>query len=286
MNQAAPDRHPKPTPETSGQEILHARNSHARLLTLLHDVPLAQYRTSVPAQTRTPHRLTMWSCASLLLDILSAPSRQGKHRGSFNRRTFSSLPLHGTDEMQTAEQHNSLALILPELPRHGTELAEKHKLWAAILSDWIQGGSVIATVVETDNPTLRLDLALLGLTLLRWFEDGSEKESASLNELRIGHDKSYCNWAEFSTILGESVQVREAIIALLTSAPDPRRQEVQVVILKASCTTINFLYKCVATGYPWQDQHNRTRHDSLVASNLLPVLLRAMEPSITGVIPA
>jgi len=131
MNQAAPDRHPNPKPEASGQEILYARNSHTRLLTLPHDILLAQYRTSVPAQTKTPHRLMMWSCE--LLDILSALSRQGKHRGSFNQRTFSSLPLHGTDEMETAEQHKSLAAIIPAPPRHDTELAEKHKLWEAIL---------------------------------------------------------------------------------------------------------------------------------------------------------
>jgi len=131
MNQAAPDRHPNPKPEASGQEIFYARNSHTRLLTLPNDILLAQYRTSVPAQTKTPHRLMMWSCE--LLDILSALSRQGKHRGSFNQRTFSSLPLHGTDEMETAEQHKSLAAILPAPPRHDTELAEKHKLWEAIL---------------------------------------------------------------------------------------------------------------------------------------------------------
>ena len=94
-------------------------------------------------------------------------------------------------------------------------------------------------------------------------------------------------WADFSTILGESVQVREASMALLTSVSDPRRQESQVEILKACCTTIDVLYSCDATGHPWQNQHmcNRTRHDSLVTSNLLPVLLRAMEPSITGAIP-
>ena len=131
MNQAAPDRHPNPKPEASGQEIFYARNSHTRLLTLPNDILLAQYRTSVPAQTKTPHRLMMWSCE--LLDILSALSRQGKHRGSFNQRTFSCLPLHGTDEMETAEQHKSLAAIIPAPPRHDTELAEKHKLWEAIL---------------------------------------------------------------------------------------------------------------------------------------------------------
>jgi len=97
MNQAAPDRYPNLTPGASGQEILYARNSHTRLLTLLHDILLAQYQTSVPSQTRTPHRLMMWSCASLLLDIIRAPSRQGLE-GAFNRRTFSSLPLRGTDE--------------------------------------------------------------------------------------------------------------------------------------------------------------------------------------------
>jgi len=134
MSQAAPDHHPKPTPEASGQEILHARNSHARRLKILHGILLAQY---LPAQTRTPHRLMMWSCASLLLDVLSAPSRQEKHSGSSNRRTFSFLPLNGTDEMETAEQHYGLAAILPAPPRHDTELTEKHKLWAAILSDWI-----------------------------------------------------------------------------------------------------------------------------------------------------
>jgi len=77
MNQAAPDRYPNPTRRASGQDILYARNSHTRLLTLLHDILLAQYQTSVPSQTRTPHRLMMWSCASLLLDIIRAPSRQG-----------------------------------------------------------------------------------------------------------------------------------------------------------------------------------------------------------------
>jgi len=60
-------------------------------------------------------------------------------------------------------------------------------------------------VVEKDNPTMRLNLPLLVLTLLRWFDEGSKEESASVNELGIGHDKSYCNLAEFSTILGESV---------------------------------------------------------------------------------
>jgi len=139
-------------------------------------------------------------------------------------------------------------------------------------------------VVERANPTLRLDLALLGLEL-RWFDEGSEEESAILNRLRIGFDESYCNWADFSTILSESVQVREAIMALLTSASDPRRQESRVEILKACCTTIDVLYSCDTTGHPRQNQHNRTRHGSLVTSNLLPVLLRAMEPSITGAIP-
>ena len=92
------------------------------------------------------------------------------------------------------------------------------------------------TVVDRVNPTLRLDLALLGLELLRLFDEGSEDESAILNGLRIGFDKSYGNWADVSTILGESVQVREAIMALLTSASDSRRQELQVEILKACCT--------------------------------------------------
>jgi len=188
--------------------------------------------------------------------------------------------------METAEQHYGLAAILPALPRHDTELKEKHELWATILSDWIQDGSVVATVVEKDNPTLRMDLALLGLTLLRWFDEGSEEESASVNELGIGHDKSYCNLVEFFTILGESVQVREAMMALLASASDPSQKEVQDKILKACCTTIDFLYNCVAVGYSRQNQQNRTRHDSLVASNLLPVLVRAMEPYITGAIPA
>jgi len=43
-------------------------------------------------------------------------------------------------------------------------------------------------VVEKVNPTLRLDLALLGLKFLSWFDEGSEEESASLKELRSGHD--------------------------------------------------------------------------------------------------
>jgi len=103
--QAAPDYRPNPMSEASGQEILHVRNSHVRLLTLLHDILLAQYRISVPPQSRTPHRLMMLLCASLLLDILSAPSRKGKHCESSNRRTLSSLPLTGTDKMETAEQH-------------------------------------------------------------------------------------------------------------------------------------------------------------------------------------
>jgi len=65
--------------------------------------------------------------------------------------------------------------------------------------------------------------------------------------------ESYCNWADFSTILGESVQAREAIMALLTSASDPRRQESQVEILKACCTTIDVLNSCDAMGYPRQN---------------------------------
>jgi len=220
MNQSAPDRYPNPAPWASGQEILYAKNSHTRLLSLLHDILLAQYQTSVPSQTRTPHRLMMWSCASLLLNIIKAPSRQGLE-GAFNRRTFSSLPLRGTDELGTAEQHNGLAAFLPAHPRLDTDLREKHERWAVILSDWIQGGSIIDTVVDRVNPTLRLDLALLGLELLLWFDEGSEEESAVLNGLHISHG----HWANFSTILGESVKVREAIMALLTSASDPRRQE-------------------------------------------------------------
>jgi len=75
-------------------------------------------------------------------------------------------------------------------------------------------------------------------------------------------------------------------MALLASALDPSQKEVQEKKLKACCTTIDFFYNCAAVGYPRQNQQNRTRHDSLVASNLLPVLLRAMEPYITGAIPA
>jgi len=37
--------------------------------------------------------------------------------------------------------------------------------------------------------------------------------------------------------------------------------------------------------YTRQNQHNRTRRDILVTSNFLLVLLRVMEPSITGAIP-
>ena len=77
INQAAPDRYPNLTPGASGQEILYARNSYTRLFTLLHDILLTQYQTSVLSQTRTPHRLMMWSCASLLLDIIRTPSHQG-----------------------------------------------------------------------------------------------------------------------------------------------------------------------------------------------------------------
>jgi len=132
----------------------------------------------------------IWSCASLLLDIIKAPSRQGLE-GAFNRRTFSSLPLRGTDELETAEQHNGLAAFLPAHPRLDTDLREKHERWAVILSDWILGGSIIDTVVESVSPTLRLDLALLGLELLLWFDAGSEEESAVLNGLRIGLDESY-----------------------------------------------------------------------------------------------
>jgi len=271
-NQSAPDRYPTLTPGASGQEILYARNSHTRLLTLLHDILLAQYRTSAPSQTRTPHRLMMWSCASLLLDIIKAPSRQGLE-GAFNRRTFSSLPLWGTDELETAEQHNGLAVFLPAHTRLDTDLREKHERWAVILSDWIQGGSIIDTVVDGVSPTLRLDLAFLGLELLLWFDEGSEEESAVLDGLRIGLDESYGHWANLSTILGESVKVREAIMALLTSASDPRRQESQVDILKACCTTIDVLYNCDAMGFPRQNQHTCARHDSLVSSNFLPVLL-------------
>ena len=135
---------------------------------------------------------------------------------------------------ETAEQHNGLAAFLPAHPRLDTDLREKHERWAVILSDWIQGGSIIDTVADSDrvNPTLRLDLVLLGFELLLWFDEGSEEESAVLNGLRIGFDESYSNWPDFSTILKESVMVREAIIALLTSASDPRRQESQVEILR------------------------------------------------------
>ena len=144
--------------------------------------------------------------------------------------------------METVEQHNGLAAFLPAPPRHDTELREKLERWAVILSDWIQGGSIIDTVVDRVNPTLRPDLALLGLELLLWFDEGSEEESAVLDGLRIGFDESYGNWADFSTILGESVKVREAIMALLTSASDLRRQESQVDILMACCTNIDVLY--------------------------------------------
>ena len=114
----------------------------------------------------------------------TVPSRQGLE-GAFNRRTFSSLPLRGTNELETAEQHNSLAAFLPAHPRLDTDLREKHEHWAVILSDWIKGGSVIDTVVDRVNTT-RLNLTLLGLELLRWFDKGSEEESAILNGLRIG----------------------------------------------------------------------------------------------------
>jgi len=127
--------------------------------------------------------------------------------------------------LETAEQHNCLASFLPAHPRHDTDLREKHERW-------VQGGSIIDTVVGRVNPTLRLDLVLLGFELLLWFDEGSEEESAVLNGLRIGFDESYSNWPDFSTILKESVMVREAIIALLTSASDPRRQESQVEILR------------------------------------------------------
>jgi len=89
------------------------------------------------------------------------------------------------NELETAEQHNGLAAFLPAHPRHDTELREKHEHWAVILSDWIKGGSVIDTVVDRVNTT-RLNLTLLGLELLRWFDKGSEEESAILNGLRIG----------------------------------------------------------------------------------------------------
>jgi len=56
-------------------------------------------------------------------------SRQGLE-GAFNRRTFSSLPLRGTDESETAEQHNGLAAFLPAHPRHDTDIREKHERWA------------------------------------------------------------------------------------------------------------------------------------------------------------
>jgi len=60
MIQAAPDYRPNPMPEGSSQEILDVRNSHVRMLTLLHDILLAQYRISVPPQSRTPHRLMIF----------------------------------------------------------------------------------------------------------------------------------------------------------------------------------------------------------------------------------
>jgi len=91
--------------------------------------------------------------------------------------------------LETAEQNSSLAAFLPAPPRHDTELREKLERWAVILSDWIQGGSIIATVVERVNPTLRLDLTLFSLELLQWFDEGSEEESASLNMLRVGFDE-------------------------------------------------------------------------------------------------
>jgi len=72
MIPAAPDYRPNPMPEASGQEILYFRNSHVRLLIRMHDMLLAQYRITVSPQSRTPHRLMMWSCASLLLDIFLA----------------------------------------------------------------------------------------------------------------------------------------------------------------------------------------------------------------------
>jgi len=106
------------------------------------------------------------------------------------------------DELETAEQRNGRAAFLSAHPRHDTDLREKHERWAVILSDWIQGGSIIDTVVDRVNPTLRLDLALLGLELLLWFDEGSKEESAVLNGLRIGFDESYGNWADFSNILG------------------------------------------------------------------------------------
>jgi len=179
----------------------------------------------------------------------------------------------GTHKMETAEQHYGLAAILPASPRHATELAEKRELWAAIFSDWIRGGSVVATVVEEVYPTLRLDLALLGLEFLSWLDKDSEEESASLTELRSGHDKPHRNWVELSTTLGDSAQVREAIMALLASASKISRQEMQETILKACSTTIDCLY--TYSGYDPLNQQRRTRHYSLVACNLLPVLLRA-----------
>ena len=254
-------------PEAIGQEILYVRNSHVRLLTLLHDILLAQYQISVPPQNRTPHRLMMWSCASLLLDILSAPSRKGKHRESSNQRTFSSLPLTGTDKMETAEQHYGLAAILPASPRHDMELAEKRELWAAIFSDWIQGGSVVATVVEEVNPTLRLHLALLGLEFLSWIDEDCEEESAGLTELRNGHDMPHCNlhypW-KFSP--GEGIN---------HGPPGKRLRPQSTGNVGKYPEGMQRRNDCLYTflGYDLRNQQRPTRHYSLVASNLLPVLL-------------
>ena len=180
----------------------------------------------------------------------TVPSRTG---GRIQSANFLISTSAGHGRVETAEQHNGRAAFLSAHPRHDTDLREKYERWAVILLDWIQGRSIIDTVVDRVNPTLRLHLALLGLELLLWLDEGSEEESAVLNRLCIGFDESCGNWADFSTILGESVMVREAIMALLTSASDPRRQESQVEILKACCTTIDALYNWDAMGYSRQN---------------------------------
>jgi len=67
------------TSVASAQEVLYKKNSHTRLLKLLHGIFLAQYETSAPAQAaQIQHRLMMLSGARLLLSFLfifwTAPS--------------------------------------------------------------------------------------------------------------------------------------------------------------------------------------------------------------------
>ena len=282
------------------------RDHYESLLRLLHDLLLSQYHPAGPTDEgigRT--RLMVWG-GRLLLHVLQTGSSLGQHKPSAHLRGFASLPLSSMGRLQTnsrlqehirgqvsvrtslARGQVSIRTTRAILKPSYVDLTDKHDLWTTILADWIRGGVTRTPGAGEQGPRPSIDLALLGIELLKTIDqqwagenDGLE-DKRELDSLRDGPDREMQNWSDLSIALLDSVPIRDALVGLMSCSCDPRLSTSRADIVEACLGVMHSLYGFEvhhSQGYNVRlnTPQLEARLGVLVTSNLLPTVLTAME---------